>query len=57
MKRKAPASPKRGSKRLKDLSIIPTESIVAQTQEGIENDYDFLERLGDGQHCSAAALQ
>jgi hypothetical protein len=44
-KRKAPASSSRAPKRGKAVSV---EQSVAQTQEGIESDFDFLEELGDG---------
>jgi hypothetical protein len=51
-KRKAAASPIRSSKRPKASG----EQTVAQTQEAIENDYDFLERLGDGGMLRCYAL-
>ena len=28
---------------------MTAEQSIAQTQEGIDNDYDFLEGLGDGE--------
>jgi len=54
-KRKAPTSPIRSSKRPKASSSKVVEQSVAETQEGIESDFDFLDELGDGElydyHC------
>jgi hypothetical protein len=53
-KRKGAVSPTRSPKRPKPPPF-KTEQTVAQTQESIENDYGFLEGLGDGEsHCRLA---
>jgi len=53
-KRKANSSPLRATKRTKNLTV---DKSVAQTQEDIEEDFDFLEELGDGETrlCTHAA--
>jgi hypothetical protein len=48
-KRKSAASPTRSPKRPKPPLLKSAEQTVAQTQEGIESDYNFLEGLGDGE--------
>jgi hypothetical protein len=48
-KRKGAASPTRSPKRPKPPTVKTAEQTVAQTQESIENDYGFLEGLGDGE--------
>ncbi|KAL5113996.1 hypothetical protein ACEQ8H_008101 [Pleosporales sp. CAS-2024a] len=45
-KRKAPASPSKSSKRPRVPAAKASEPTVAQTQESIENDFEFLEGLG-----------
>jgi hypothetical protein len=47
-RRKAAASPTRSPKRPKASSTKTEEHSVAETQEGIENDFEFLEGLGEG---------
>jgi cytochrome c biogenesis protein ResB len=48
-KRKAPmASTVRASKRIKASQLKTSEQAIIQTQEAIEDDYDFLDGLGDG---------
>jgi hypothetical protein len=48
-KRKGAASSMRSPKRPKPLAVKTAEQTVAQTQESIENDYGFLDGLGDGE--------
>lgn len=45
VKRKPPSSPSKAPKRSK---ATLTDKSAAQTQEVIENDFDFLEELGEG---------
>jgi hypothetical protein len=47
-KRKAPAPLTRAPKRPKPSAYATSEQSNTHTQEGIENDYDFLEGLGEG---------
>jgi hypothetical protein len=47
-RRKAAASPTRPPKRPQTSFVKPEEHSIAETQEGIENDFEFLEGLGEG---------
>jgi hypothetical protein len=57
-KRKAHASPTRPSKRPRASIVKVSEQSIAQIQDGIESDFEFLEGLGDGkQSCIDDLMQ